>query len=116
MLETVSWAACRGGGARGLRPRLLLRHDAVFLSARPSGACIVSGAGLFALAVAALVQAQAGSWLVHYAAWLLKIYFGAGGAAFMLIGAWTLWAQGTKRNRRRRASTPKSGGVAGAQG
>jgi len=72
----------------------------------------VSGAGLFALAVAALVQAQAGSWLVHYAAWLLRIYFGAGGAACMLIGAWMLrraWRDG-------RATTPENGGVAGAEG
>jgi len=45
------------------------------------------GAGLLSLAVAAVVQPQAGGWLAHSVALLLRIYFGACGVVAVLIGA-----------------------------
>jgi hypothetical protein len=56
----------------------------------PTAAVGCCGAGLLSLAVAALVQPQAGGWLVHAGAVLLRIMYGGGGAAAVLIGAWTL--------------------------
>ena len=53
-------------------------------------ACLFLGGGLLALAVAVAVQPQAGVWLVHILAWLLRIYFDAGGFVVMLLGAWFL--------------------------
>ena len=44
------------------------------------------GAGLLSLAVAAVVQPQAGGWLAHSVALLLRIYFGACGVVAVLIG------------------------------
>jgi hypothetical protein len=55
-------------------------------------ACIFCGAGLFALAVAVAVQPQAGVWIVHALAWLLRIYFGAAGFVVILLGAWFLYS------------------------
>ena len=45
------------------------------------------GAGLLLLAVAAVVQPQAGGWLAHSVALLLRIYFGVCGVVAVLIGA-----------------------------
>jgi hypothetical protein len=45
------------------------------------------GVGLLWLAVAAVVQPQAGGWLVHSVAMLLRIYFGAGRVVAVPIGA-----------------------------
>lgn len=54
------------------------------------GACLACGAGLFLLGAAALVQPQAGGWAVHSMALLLRIFYGAGGVAVLLIGARSL--------------------------
>jgi len=61
------------------------------------GACLICGAALFALAAAVAVQPQADVWLVHALAWLLRIYFFAGGFVVMLVGAWCLY--GALRDR-----------------
>jgi hypothetical protein len=47
------------------------------------------GAGVFSLAVAVAVavQPQAGGWLVHSVAVLLRIFYGAGGVVGLLVGA-----------------------------
>ncbi len=45
------------------------------------------GAGTLSLAVAAVVRPRASGWLVHSAALLLRIYFGAVGVVAVLIGA-----------------------------
>jgi hypothetical protein len=62
------------------------------------GACVACGCGVLALAVAVGVQPQAGGWLVRSAALLLRIFYGAGGVAALLIGAWML--RSALRNRR----------------
>jgi hypothetical protein len=62
------------------------------------GAWVVCGSGLLSLAVAMAVQPQAGGWLVHSVAVLLRIFYGAGGTALLLIGAWILL--GALRGRR----------------
>jgi hypothetical protein len=54
------------------------------------GACVVCGCGVFLLAVAVAVQPQAGGWLVHSVAVLLQIFYGTGGVAALLSGAWML--------------------------
>ena len=46
--------------------------------------------GLLSLALAAAVQPQAGGWLVHSVALLLRIYFGAAGGLAVLISPWLL--------------------------
>jgi len=51
------------------------------------GACAAFGAGVLSLAVAVAVQPQAGGWLVHFVATLLRIFYGAGGVVGLLIGA-----------------------------
>jgi protein-S-isoprenylcysteine O-methyltransferase Ste14 len=76
-------------------------------------ACIVCGAGLFSLAVAALVEPQAGGWLVHSVALLLQAMYGGGGAVVVLIGAWML--RGAWRDRRT-APQPASGSPAAPPG
>ena len=55
-------------------------------------ACVVCGCGVFllAVAVAVAVQPQAGGWLVHSVAVLLQIFYGTGGVAALLSGAWVL--------------------------
>lgn len=52
------------------------------------GACFACSVGLFSLAVAAVVQPQAGGWIVHSVALLLRIYCVIAGGLAMLIGAW----------------------------
>ena len=54
-------------------------------------ACMVSAAGLLALAVAVLVRPQTGGWLVHAGALALRIVYGATGAAVVLIGVVLLY-------------------------
>ena len=61
------------------------------------GACAVFGAGLLSLAVALAVQPQAGGWLVHFVAALLRIFYGAGGVVGLLIGTGILYS--ALRNR-----------------
>jgi hypothetical protein len=51
------------------------------------GASFACGAGLVSLAAAAVVQPRANGWLVHVVAVLLRVYFGAGGAVAVLVGA-----------------------------
>jgi hypothetical protein len=55
------------------------------------GACLMSAAGLLALAVAVLVRPQTGGWLVHAGALALRIVYGATGAAIVLIGVVLLY-------------------------
>lgn len=50
-------------------------------------ACVAFAAGVFSLAVAVAVHPQAGGWLVHFVATLLRIFYGAGGVVGLLIGA-----------------------------
>jgi hypothetical protein len=50
-------------------------------------ACAACGIGLLSLAVTLAVRPQAGGWLVHLAAALLRIYFVVGGIVALLIGA-----------------------------
>jgi len=50
-------------------------------------ACAVCGCGVLSLAVAVAVAPQAGGWLVHLVAVLLRIYFVAGGIVALLAGA-----------------------------
>jgi hypothetical protein len=59
---------------------------------------VVCGCGVFALAVAVAVQPQAGGWFVYSVAVLLRIFYGAGGAAALLAGAGML--HGALRDRR----------------
>jgi hypothetical protein len=54
------------------------------------GACFAGAAGLIALTAAALVQPQAGGWLVHALALLLRIYFAVAGIVAVLLGSWLL--------------------------
>jgi hypothetical protein len=54
-------------------------------------ACMVSAAGLLALAVAVLVRPQTGGWLVHAGALALRIVYGATGVAVVLIGVVLLY-------------------------
>lgn len=56
----------------------------------PIGACAVLAGGLFSLAVAALVRAQADGWLVHAVAVLLRIMYGLGGVVCVLAGLFVL--------------------------
>lgn len=53
-------------------------------------ASFVCGVGLLSLAAAAAVHPQAGGWLVHSVALLLRIYCGVGGGLCVLIGPWLL--------------------------
>jgi hypothetical protein len=53
------------------------------------GACVV-GCGVVLLAAAVAVQPQADGWLVHCVAVLLQIFYGTGGVAALLSGAWML--------------------------
>ncbi len=55
------------------------------------GACLLAAGGLFSLAVAVLVRPQTGGWLVHAGALALRIVYGAGGVAIVLIGAVLLY-------------------------
>jgi hypothetical protein len=61
------------------------------------GASFASGMGTVWLAAATVVQPRASGWLVHAVAVLLRVYFGAGGALAVLIGAcllvstWRKW-------------------------
>jgi hypothetical protein len=52
-----------------------------------SGAYVVCGCGVLLLAVAVAVQPQAGGWFVYSVAVLLRIFYGAGAIAALLIGA-----------------------------
>jgi hypothetical protein len=52
-----------------------------------SGAWVACGCGVLLLAVAVAVQAQATGWFVYSVAVLLRIFYGAGGVAVLLIGA-----------------------------
>jgi hypothetical protein len=52
-----------------------------------SGAYVACGCGVLLLAVAVAVQPQAGGWFVYSVAVLLRIFYGAGGIAVLLIGA-----------------------------
>ena len=61
-------------------------------------ASFASGVGMVSLAAATVVQPRASGWLVHAVAVLLRVYFGAGGAVAVLIGAGLLVS--TWRNRR----------------
>lgn len=68
------------------------------------GASVVCGCGVLALAAAVAVQPQAGGWLVHSAAVLVRIFCGAGGVAAVMIGAGMLHsALGSRRAARRQA-------------
>jgi hypothetical protein len=60
-------------------------------------ACAVFGCGVLALAVAVAVQPQAGGWLVHSVAVLLRIFYGTGGVVALLFGIGIL--QSALRNR-----------------
>jgi hypothetical protein len=57
------------------------------------------GVGMVSLAAAAVVQPRATGWLVHVAAVLLRVYFGAGGAVAVLVGACLLVSTWRKRSR-----------------
>jgi hypothetical protein len=59
---------------------------------RIPGACVVCGCGVFSLAVAVAVQPQAGGWLLHSVAVLLRIFYAAGCVAALLIGAGMLFS------------------------
>ena len=61
-------------------------------------ASFAAGVGMVSLAAAAVVQPRANGWLVHAVAVLLRVYFGAGGAVALLVGACLLVS--TWRNRR----------------
>lgn len=50
-------------------------------------ASLISGVALLLLTVSALVEAQAGGWVVHAAAVLLRVWFGAWGAVLLLWGS-----------------------------
>jgi hypothetical protein len=63
-----------------------------------AGACVACGCGAFCLAIAFAVQPQTGSWLVHSAAVLLQIFYGAGGVVALLLGAGVL--RNVRRGRR----------------
>ncbi len=52
-----------------------------------SGAWVACGCGVLLLVVAVAVQPQATGWFVHSVAVLLRIFYGAGGVAVLLIGA-----------------------------
>ena len=56
------------------------------------------GCGVLALAVAVAVQPQAGGWLVHAVAVLLRICYGTGGVVALLFGLGILHS--ALRNRR----------------
>jgi hypothetical protein len=60
-------------------------------------ACVAFAVGVLSLPVAAAVQAQAGGWLVHFVAALLRIFYGAGGVVGLLVGAGILYS--ALRNR-----------------
>jgi hypothetical protein len=49
-------------------------------------ACLLAGAGLLVMAVAALIQPQAGGWLVHAVALALAVVYWAGGGVAVLVG------------------------------
>lgn len=49
-------------------------------------ACLLAGAGLLVMAAAALIQPQAGGWLVHAVALALTAMYWAGGGVTVLIG------------------------------
>ena len=65
-------------------------------------ASFASGVGMVSLAAATVVQPRASGWLVHAVAVLLRVYFGAGGALAVLIGAcllvstWRKWHTGRR--------------------
>ena len=65
-------------------------------------ASFACGAGLVSLAAAVVVQPRANGWLVHAVAVLLRVYFGAGGAVAVLIGACLLVSTWRKRHTGRR--------------
>jgi hypothetical protein len=65
-------------------------------------ASFACGAGLVSLAAAVVVQPRANGWLVHVVAVLLRIYFGAGGAVAVLVGACLLVSTWRKRRTVRR--------------
>jgi hypothetical protein len=50
-------------------------------------ASFASVVGLVSLAAAVVVQSRANGWLVHVVVVVLRIYFGAGGAVAVLVGA-----------------------------
>jgi hypothetical protein len=52
------------------------------------GSFLVCAGGLFELVLAATVRPQTAGWIVHDAAVLLRIYFGAVGVLCVLFGAW----------------------------
>jgi hypothetical protein len=60
-------------------------------------ACAVLGCGALALAVAVAVQPQAGGWLVHSVAVLLRIFYVTGGVVALLFGIGIL--ESALRNR-----------------
>jgi hypothetical protein len=98
--------------ARAADPERAAAQDAASRRARdrhgvPMAAALCAG-GLLGLAAAAVVQPQAGGWLVHGLAVLLRIYCGLAGMVFVLVGAW--WLYGTWRDRRMR----RKNGTAGA--
>lgn len=88
--------------ARAADPDRAAAEDAASRRAASRGrvlaASFACGAGLLALAAAAVIQPRANGWLVHAAAVLLRIYFGAAGALAVLVGACLLIS--TWRNRR----------------
>lgn len=61
-------------------------------------ASFASGVGMVSLAAAAVLQPRGNGWLVHVLAVLLRVYFGAGGAVAVLVGACLLVSMW--RNRR----------------
>jgi hypothetical protein len=70
-------------------------------------ACLVFGCGVLLLAVAAAVRPQAGGWLVHSVAVLLRICYGTGSVVALLIGIGILHS--ALRNRADRDPAPHRG-------
>jgi hypothetical protein len=76
-----------------------------------SGACYLCTAGLLGLAMAAVVQPQAGGWFMHSVALLLRIFFVAVGGLFALVSVWLLVS--AWRDRRAEGQDGPSGATGG---
>jgi hypothetical protein len=72
-------------------------------------ACVALGGGVLLLAVAVAVQPQAGGWFVYSVAVLLRIFYGAGGVAALLIGAGILHSALRDRRAVRRQGQEQQG-------
>ena len=84
----ITQAAEAARAANPVRAAAAKAAAAAALSRRTiPAACVAFAAGVFSLAVAVAVQPQAGGWLVHFVATLLRIFYGAGGVVGLLIGA-----------------------------